>query len=286
MELIRRNSEQILSDRIADLRRRNVLWFAMQVRLSKLTIPASPAAIEALSNAAVAAAGEDNVEMYRLKTYDIVLIFQRVPGDKASRLASDICFLFGEDPLAHSEMTERGNTLCAIYRTKEEIIEFHKIVMALKCTGSGGPYQPDPEVFAKARLLRRIDKRLSILIVEEQRFMRQLVAEMLGVQRYNIVMAENGQEALKSYEAYAPDIVFLDIDLPDISGHTVLDQIIELDSSAFVVMLTAAGQPVEDVRRVLRKARGYIIKPFSKKKIGQYVTMFCQQFPERADIRG
>lgn len=111
-----------------------------------------------------------------------------------------------------------------------------------------------------------------ILIADDSAFMRKIVRnalEKLG--HKDIIEAANGSEALDKYKSDKPDLVLLDIIMPDVGGIDVLRQIFEIDKDAKVIMCTAVGQDamVEECNGL--GAKGYIIKPFDEKKISEAI---------------
>lgn len=121
-------------------------------------------------------------------------------------------------------------------------------------------------------LSRRRDDRskLNIMVVEDDPFSRKLVGNSLSTQ-YALTFAEDGKSAIFNHLKAAPDIVFLDIDLPDITGHDVLHRILEIDPAAFVVMLSGNGNLDNIMRAVNAGAKGFVAKPFTKEKLLQYI---------------
>jgi two-component system chemotaxis response regulator CheY len=111
---------------------------------------------------------------------------------------------------------------------------------------------------------------ICVMLVEDDSFSRKLVANVLKDQ-FELVFAENGKEALASYLTEVPNIVFLDIDLPDITGHDVLDKILSFDPKAFIVMLSGNGYIDNIKRAVASGAKGFVGKPFSKDKLMHYI---------------
>lgn len=143
------------------------------------------------------------------------------------------------------------------------------------------PYRINRQKFVAALQHRHARKRVSILVVEDQRFNLQMVVEILG-RGFDTHPAIDGATALKLYETHAPDMVFLDIDLPGIDGLCVLEAITALDPESFIVMLTASHDQ-KDVERAMQcKAQGYIVKPFTRQKINQYLSLYKETFPDRA----
>jgi DNA-binding NtrC family response regulator len=115
--------------------------------------------------------------------------------------------------------------------------------------------------------------RLHTLVVEDQAFSRGLLYEILH-HACSVSVAVNAREGWKLYFEEAPDVVFLDIGLPEISGHALADKIKELDPQSYIVMVTGS-QDVADVQ-IARNNRvdGFIVKPFNKKQIDDCVDRY------------
>lgn len=109
---------------------------------------------------------------------------------------------------------------------------------------------------------------INILIVEDQDFSRKLLYDLLARQFvYTCHMAKNATEAIELYATHAPDIVFLDIILPDFTGHEIATLIKTTDPKSYVIMVTA-NNFIKDVEIAKRNnVQGYITKPYSKNKI-------------------
>lgn len=122
---------------------------------------------------------------------------------------------------------------------------------------------------------KRAHSKLSVLIIEDQPFLRHLLFEALR-KDHDVAMATSVREGLAIYIKEAPHIVFLDIGLPDASGHLLARKLREIDNTAYIVMVT--GSRLRDDVEAARKngARGFIVKPFSKSiiedSIGRYAT--------------
>ncbi|MFN7094106.1 MAG: response regulator transcription factor [Burkholderiales bacterium] len=113
-----------------------------------------------------------------------------------------------------------------------------------------------------------------LLIVEDNEFSRKMIATALNKRRY--LFAKTGKEALEIYFSNRPNIVFLDILLPDMSGLELLRIIKEKDSAAFIVMLSANSEREIVVQSIRGGAKGFIVKPFSKAKIDEYINKYMQ----------
>lgn len=132
----------------------------------------------------------------------------------------------------------------------------------------------DAALFERSREARTHDK-LRVLVVEDDAFTRRLVSGTLKGQ-YDLVEAANGEAAVDAYESYAPDAVFLDIELPDTNGHVLLKKILAFDPHAFVVMLSANSFRDNILRALEEGAQGFVTKPFARDKLVHYLTL-CRQ---------
>ena len=107
-----------------------------------------------------------------------------------------------------------------------------------------------------------------VLIVDDSSFMRALLRNVLnkiGVK--DITEASLGKQAIEEFKKQKPDLVLLDIILPDISGDEVLVEIMKAKPKPKVIMATAVGQkPIMEKCRKLG-VKEYIVKPFDNKKI-------------------
>jgi len=110
----------------------------------------------------------------------------------------------------------------------------------------------------------------SVLIVEDDLFSQKLITNALP-DTFSISLAEDGQNALTQYFVKAPDILFLDIGLPDIDGHDVLAKILEHDPHAFIVMLSGKGDKDNITKAMKNGAKGFVGKPFTREKLFQYI---------------
>jgi two-component system chemotaxis response regulator CheY len=116
---------------------------------------------------------------------------------------------------------------------------------------------------------------LSYLIVDDvssvRDFLRQTLEHMEVTEIYE---ASCGADAIDLFKQHIPDVVFLDIELPDADGQEILKQIRSIKSNAFVVMVSAHSA-VDNVKYSLSQgASGFIVKPFSSKKIATILKKF------------
>jgi two-component system chemotaxis response regulator CheY len=124
---------------------------------------------------------------------------------------------------------------------------------------------------------RRAHSKTEIMLVEDDPFSRRLVENILK-ESFNVTYAATGREAILAFAHKAPHILFLDINLPDLSGHDVLRRVLAIDKSAYVVMLSGQGDRANVLRAVQAGAAGFIAKPFTRDKLMQYVER-CPLLP-------
>lgn len=107
-----------------------------------------------------------------------------------------------------------------------------------------------------------------ILIVDDSIISRRKLKTILETAKHEIIgEAGDGAEALQKYKDLSPDLVTMDITMPDVDGITVLKEIMQYDSSARVVMITALGKSDTILEALNAGAKHYISKPFADERI-------------------
>lgn len=117
---------------------------------------------------------------------------------------------------------------------------------------------------------RKHRRNLEILVVEDDPFSQKLIKNAIGKQ-LSVTLTGDGQGAIMNYLVKAPDILFLDIGLPDMDGHEVLKNIFAIDPDAFVVMFSGKGDRENIMRATELGAKGFVGKPFTSEKLFQYI---------------
>jgi two-component system chemotaxis response regulator CheY len=111
-----------------------------------------------------------------------------------------------------------------------------------------------------------------ILIVDDSFYMRTMLKNMLTDAGYDVVgEAANGQQALEMAVATTPDLITLDVILPDNTGLDVLKGIRQQQPDAKVVMCSAVGQETIVNEAIENGALAYIVKPFSEERVLEIV---------------
>jgi DNA-binding response OmpR family regulator len=106
----------------------------------------------------------------------------------------------------------------------------------------------------------------TILVVDDEPTLRETLVESLELDGYRVVAAADGREALERFRAETPDLVLLDVMLPELSGIEVC-RIIRSESAVPIVMLTAKNSEIDKVVGLELGADDYVTKPFSLREL-------------------
>jgi len=108
----------------------------------------------------------------------------------------------------------------------------------------------------------------NILISDDAAFMRMMIKDILTKNGYNVVgEAENGAKAVEKYAELKPDLVLMDITMPEMDGIQALKKIKESDPSALVIMCSAMGQQAMVIESIQAGAKDFIVKPFQADRV-------------------
>ena len=108
----------------------------------------------------------------------------------------------------------------------------------------------------------------NILICDDAAFMRMMIKDILTKNGYNIAgEAENGQKAVEKYNETSPDLVLMDITMPEMDGIQALKKIKEADANACVIMCSAMGQQAMVIEAIQSGAKDFIVKPFQAERV-------------------
>ncbi|EHR77514.1 chemotaxis protein CheY [Thermococcus litoralis DSM 5473] len=112
-----------------------------------------------------------------------------------------------------------------------------------------------------------------VLIVDDAAFMRMLVKKILVQAGHQVVgEAGNGKEAVEKYKELKPDLVTMDIVMPEMDGISAVKEIMKIDPNAKIIMITAVGQEAKVMEALKSGAKGYIVKPFQAPKVIEEVN--------------
>ena len=106
-----------------------------------------------------------------------------------------------------------------------------------------------------------------ILIVDDAAFMRMMIRDILGKEGFELFEATNGHEAVARYQEIRPDLVTMDITMPEMDGISALRAIRSVDPSARILMVSAMGQQKMIMEALEAGALDFLVKPFQPAKV-------------------
>ncbi len=108
----------------------------------------------------------------------------------------------------------------------------------------------------------------SVLICDDAAFMRMMIKDILTKNGYDVAgEAENGAKAVEKYNETKPDLVLMDITMPEMDGIQALKKIKEGDANASVIMCSAMGQQAMVIEAIQSGAKDFIVKPFQADRV-------------------
>ena len=116
----------------------------------------------------------------------------------------------------------------------------------------------------------------TILVVEDETTLRETLADALEVEGFRVIAAADGREALARFRADKPDLVLLDLMLPELSGIEVC-RIIRAESAVPIIMLTARGAEIDKVVGLELGADDYVTKPFSLRELSARIRAILRR---------
>ena len=112
-----------------------------------------------------------------------------------------------------------------------------------------------------------------VLIVDDAAFMRMMIKDILTKNGYEVVgEAENGNQAVEKYKELQPDLVTMDITMPEKDGIEALKEIKALDSNSVIIMCSAMGQQAMVIDAIQAGAKDFIVKPFQADRVIEAIS--------------
>ena len=109
---------------------------------------------------------------------------------------------------------------------------------------------------------------IRVLLVDDLAFMRMVQRDILGKQGYEVVgEASDGIEGVKVYEALRPDLVLMDITMPNMNGLEAVRRILALDPQARIIICSALGQQKLILEAIQLGIKDFIVKPFKPERL-------------------
>ncbi len=116
-------------------------------------------------------------------------------------------------------------------------------------------------------------KEITFVIVDDAVFMRTIIRKMIEqVEEYKVLgEASNGQDAIEAAEKFQPDIMTLDITMPELDGIQAVPEIMRVSPKTRIIMVSAMGQQSMVIEAIKMGAKDFVIKPFEKSRVYQAV---------------
>lgn len=116
-----------------------------------------------------------------------------------------------------------------------------------------------------------------ILIVDDAAFMRMMIKDILIKNNFEVVgEAQDGSEAVEKYKDLTPDLVTMDITMPEKDGITALKEIRQINPEARIVMCSAMGQQAMVIDAIQAGAKDFIVKPFQSDRVIEAIEKSLQ----------
>jgi DNA-binding response OmpR family regulator len=122
-----------------------------------------------------------------------------------------------------------------------------------------------------------------VLVVDDDDDIRLLLEELLRGAGYGVETAEDGRVALRAFHASPPDLVVLDLSMPELDGFETLDRLRDL-SDVPVILLTARGGEIDKVRGFRAGADDYVVKPFGRQELLARVEALLRRAPTTTQV--
>lgn len=118
----------------------------------------------------------------------------------------------------------------------------------------------------------------TVLIVDDTKFMRGMLKAILTKKGLEVVgEAANGREAIEKYKELKPDLVTMDIIMPEVDGIQAVKEIVAINPEAKILMCSAMGQQALVIEAIQAGAKDFVIKPFQPTRVLEAVDRTMQE---------
>lgn len=230
----------------------------------------------------------NNASIYIFKDYDILIIYQGLSVKLSENLIKVLSEVTQEDAnkiLRVYDLEKNAEIISSICNKKLELYEIEEqakkqseqeLIEEVKTESEISELKLDKMLLDSLSARKAGNIKTKVLLVEDDAFSRRLVKNLLQ-KDFEVIEAENGKEALVKYVTYAPNVVFLDINLPDCTGMQLLERLITLDAKSYIVMLSGNSFKDNILLSVKKGAKGFVAKPFPREKLFHYIERYQQE---------
>ena len=116
-----------------------------------------------------------------------------------------------------------------------------------------------------------------VLVVDDAAFMRMMIKDILKKGGFEVVgEAEDGVKAVEKFKELKPDLVTMDITMPEMDGITAVKEIKKIDENALIIMCSAMGQQAMVIDAIQAGAKDFVVKPFQPDRVLEAVRKVIQ----------
>jgi DNA-binding NtrC family response regulator len=115
-----------------------------------------------------------------------------------------------------------------------------------------------------------------LMFIDQDRNYKHIISSLLLRER-KYIFASTGTQAMKMYEEDKPDMIFMEVQLPDIDGQELLEKFKQINPSLFIVMLTTITRVDTVMNCIKLGANGYICKPLTKERLNAYINKYNKE---------
>ena len=260
---------QALESYKSNLGNRTVMW----LNLSHFLV-ASPLLLERVIEVIPKIIAEEDCQLYQFFNQDLALTGPKISQEKQQLLHDALsrclqCEL-PEEAVIRCELTKDYKQAI---RLGQQVIEQKKLLAleqqkrAQAKENRAFLNQPvEEELIQKMQRIRENRPETEVMVAQSDELTRHSLCNALRG-HYSLTIAENGKNCLSTYLLKAPNLVFLEVDLPDLNGLDLLIKLQELDAQACIIMVSHQGNKEKLVKAIQLGAKGVLSKPFTKEKL-------------------
>jgi len=118
---------------------------------------------------------------------------------------------------------------------------------------------------------------IRVLIVDDSAIIRKIIQRSLPLEKYELVgVAANGLEALKLFKSTMPQIVTLDITMPEMDGLVVLEEMLRISPDVKVIVISALTDKATGIKAIKKGAKSFIPKPFTTTEVQKIILKLSE----------
>ena len=270
-------------------------WYVLHVELSKLSDATfnDKKHLPIIFGMLDAAFASISPRCFLCDNKDVIIIFDQLSLKTLEATTLNLQAFFQTDPLFQGAdlggLTYENSPLISFYDSKVNLdsflpllanmIEQGKKASAEKVTAKLTDFPINQEILTKSIEQRLGREKLRLMCVVDQRMVQTLFSGAFA-KDYDVVVVSDAPAAIDKYAFFAPDLIFIDINMPIFDGYQLLERVVGMDPKAFPVMLTGDSAMNQVQKAIAIGAKGYVVKPFTKVQIEKYIDIYKAQHPK------